>query len=263
MPVAGDLLSRRAVVITADVVRCGTQALAAVLLLIGAGTLWHLALLQAVAATATAFFGPAAAGLLADVVPEAHRRQANALLNATRNGVVLVAPVVSATLVAAVGAGVAFAVDAVTFLISATALAALKAPDRPVPPRPAVPAALAPLLVLLALGAPVPLLAVAAVPAGVQAALHTVFVETARQTHVPAELVARATSFATVVGLGTAPLGMALAGPAAERVGAGAVLVVGAVAAVVSVPLTLAVRSVRQLPAEPADRPSGPAAGPA
>ncbi|GAA1279926.1 MFS transporter [Saccharothrix xinjiangensis] len=336
--VVGDLLSRRAVMVTADLVRCGTQALTAALLLTGAGALWHLAVLQAVAGGATAFFAPAAAGMLADVVPGSHRRQANALLNATQNGAVLVAPVVSAALVAAVGSGVVFALDAVTFLLSACALAALVVPDRPVPPGPAVldavrhgwrdfrarpwlqattvqvailngacispflvlgpiiadrrlggplawaligngyavgallgsaaalrlrprrplrlavtvPVALAPLLVLLALGAPVPVLAVAAVPAGVQAALHTVLVDTARQTHVPVDLVARATGFSTVVGLAAAPLGMALAGPVAERVGAGAVLVAGAVAAVVSVPLALAVRSVRRLPAEPA-----------
>ncbi|GAA3845280.1 hypothetical protein GCM10022243_09500 [Saccharothrix violaceirubra] len=59
--------------------------------------------------------------------------------------------------------------------------------------------------------------------------------------------VARATGFSTVVGLAAAPLGMALAGPAAERVGPDAVLLVGAVVAVLSAPLALAVRSVRHL----------------
>lgn len=342
--VVGDLLSRRAVMLAADVVRCGTQGVTAVLLLSGTGTLWHLALLQAIAGTATAFFTPAAAGLVADVVPVAERGQANALLNAAQNAATLVAPGLSATLVATVGAGAAFAVDAATFVVSALALAVLRVPDRPVPRRPtvlgalrhgwrdfrarpwlrattiqvavingacispflvvgpiivdrhlggplswafigngyavgallgsalalrlrprrplriavAVPVALAPLFALLAAGAPVPVLVAAAVPAGVQSAVYAVLIDTARQTHVPTDLLARATGFATVVGLAAAPLGTALAGPAAERVGAGTVLVVGAVVAVVSTPFALAVRSVRDLPAVPADAtPSG------
>jgi len=338
--VVGDVLSRRAVMLAADVVRCASQGLTAALLVTGVATLWHLAALQAVAGAAHAFFTPAAAGLVADIVPEAQRRQANALVTTTQNAATLVAPVVSAALVAAVGAGVSFAVDAVTFVISAAALVALKAPDRSVPRRPAlltaarhgwrdfrtrpwlqattvqvavingvcispflvlgpviaeqrlggplawvligngyaagallgsalalrwrprrplrvavtIPAALAPLLVLLAAGAPVWALAAAAVPAGVQSALYAVLTETARQVHVPADLVARATGLSTVVGLAAAPAGMALAGPAAERVGTHAVLLTGALVAVLSAPLALAVRSVRQLPAGGAPR---------
>ncbi|MBB5960680.1 MFS family permease [Saccharothrix tamanrassetensis] len=335
--VVGDLLSRRAVMLAADVVRCASQGLTAALLITGTADLWHLAALQAVAGAANAFFAPAAAGLVVDVVPEAQRRQANALVNAAQNATTLVAPVGSAALVATIGAGASFAVDAATFAISAAALVALKVPDKPVPPRPAlldavrhgwhdfrgrpwlqattiqvavingacispflvvgpiiadrhlggplawafigngyavgallgstltlrwrpqrplrvavtIPVALAPLLVLLAAGAPVPVLAAAAVPAGVQSAIYAVLTDTARQTHVPADLVARATGFSTVVGLAAAPVGMALAGPVAEHVGTGPVLLAGAVVAVLSAPLALAVRSVRHLPAEP------------
>lgn len=334
--VVGDLLSRRAVMLTADVVRCASQGLTAALLITDTAALWHLAALQAVAGAANAFFAPAAAGLVADVVPEAQRRQANALVNGAQNAAILVAPAVSAALVATVGAGVSFAVDAATFAISAVALVTLKVPDKPMPARPAlfdairhgwrdfrarpwlqattvqvavingvcispflvlgpiiaeqrlggplawafigngfavgallgsalalrwrprhplrvavtIPVALAPLLVLLAHGAPVPVLAAAALPAGVQSALYAVLTDTARQVHVPADLVARATGFSTVVGLAAAPLGMALAGPAAERVGTHTVLLAGALVAVLSAPAALAVRSVRRLPAE-------------
>jgi MFS family permease len=340
--VVGDLVSRRAVMLTADVVRCGTQGLTAVLLLTGNATLWQLAVLQALAGTANAFFNPAAAGLVADVVPEEHRHQANALLTAAQNGAILVAPVISATLVATVGAGASFALDAGTFVISAAALMMLRIPDRPVPRRPGmldavrhgwrdfrsrpwlqattiqvavingacispflvlgpiiteqrlggplswafigngyavgallgsaiamrwhprrplliavtIPIALAPLLILLATGAPVYLLAAAAVPAGVQSAIYAVLTDTARQTHVPPDLVARATGFSTVVGLAAAPVGMFVAGPAAEQIGPDSVLVIGAVIAVVSVPLALAVRSVRELLAQPETTPT-------
>ncbi|WP_338019536.1 MFS transporter [Saccharothrix deserti] len=123
-------------------------------------------------------------------------------------------------------------------------------PRRPLRVAVTIPVALAPLLVLLAAGAPVPVLAAAAVPAGVQSAIYAVLTDTARQTHVPADLVARATGFSTVVGLAAAPVGMALAGPAAERIGTDTVLLAGALVAVLSAPLALAVRSVRQLPAE-------------
>lgn len=123
-------------------------------------------------------------------------------------------------------------------------------PRRPLLVAVTIPVALAPLLVLLAAGAPVPILVAAAVPAGVQAALHAVLTDTARQVHVPADLVSRATGFSTVVGLATVPVGMALAGPAAERIGPDLVLLVGALAAVASAPLALAVRSVRHLSAE-------------
>ena len=333
--VVGDLLSRRAVMLAADVVRCASQGLTAALLITGTAALWHLAVLQAVAGAANAFFAPAAAGLVADVVPETQRRQANALVTVAQNAATLVAPVVSASLVATIGAGASFAVDAATFAISALALVALKIPDKPMPRRPAlldavrhgwqdfrsrpwlqattiqvavingacispflvigpiiadqrlggplswafigngyavgallgsavalrwnprrplriavtIPVALTPLLILLATGAPVPVLALAAVPAGAQSAVYAVLTDTARQTHVPADLVARATGFSTVVGLAAAPVGMALAGPVAERFGTGTVLVAGAVVAVVTAPLALAVRSVRHLPA--------------
>ncbi|MCE6994999.1 MFS transporter [Saccharothrix sp. S26] len=336
--VVGDVVSRRAVMLAADVVRCASQGLTAALLITGAGTLWHLAALQAVAGAANAFFAPAAAGLVVDVVPQEQRSQANALVNAAQNAATLVAPVVCAVLVETVGAGVSFAVDAATFAVSAAALVALNVPDRPVPPRPplldaarqgwrdfrgrpwlqaitiqvavingacispflvlapvvadqqlggalawgfiangyavgallgsvlalrrrprrpllvavTIPVALAPLPALLAAGAPVPVLVAAAVPAGAQAGLYAVLTQTARQIHVPADLVARATGLSTVVGLAAAPLGMALAGPAADLIGTDAVLLAGAVIAVLSAPLTLAVRSVRQLPAEPA-----------
>jgi MFS family permease len=353
--VLGDLMSRRALMLTADVVRCLTQGLTAVLLLTGSATLWQLAILQAIAGAANAFFTPAAAGLVADTVPAEHRHQANALVTATQNAATLVAPVLSATLVATIGAGAAFAADAATFVISAAALLMLRIPHRPSPQRPSmltavrhgwrdfrsrpwlqattiqvavingacispflvlgpivaernlggplswafiangyavgallgsaialrwrprhplrvavtIPVALAPLFVLLATGAPVVVLALAAVPAGVQQSLYWVLTDTTRQTHVPADLVARATALSTVVGLAAAPIGMALAGPAAERAGTGTVLVASAVVAVISAPAALLVRSVRDLPAqavrpardpepaEPADRGRG------
>lgn len=333
--VLGDLMSRRALMFIADVVRCLTQGLTAVLLLTGSATLWHLAVLQAVAGAANAFFTPAAAGLVADTVPEEHRHQANALVTATQNAATLVAPVLSATLVATIGAGASFFVDAATLVISAAALLMLKIADRPLAKRPGllaavghgwrdfrsrpwlqastiqvavingvcispflvlgpivaernlggplswafigngyavgallgsaialrwrprhplrvavtIPVALAPLLALLAIDVPVVVLALAAVPAGIQQSIYAVLTDTARQTHVPVDLIARTTALSTMVGMAAAPIGMALAGPAAEQSSTGTVLLVGAIVAIISAPAALAVRSVRNLPA--------------
>ncbi|TQM79907.1 hypothetical protein FHX81_2219 [Saccharothrix saharensis] len=77
-----------------------------------------------------------------------------------------------------------------------SAVALRRKPRRPLRVAVTIPAELAPLLVLLA---------AAAVPAGVRAAVYAVLAETARQVHVPADLVARATGRSTVVGPAAAP----------------------------------------------------------
>ena len=79
--VAGDRLSRRRVLLACDLVRVGTQALAAVLLATGHAGLGTLAALAAVHGLAQAFFGPAATALLPEVVASGgpHRRQRAAL----------------------------------------------------------------------------------------------------------------------------------------------------------------------------------------
>src|SRR3954447_25889993 len=57
--VFADRLPRRAVMLTADVARMAIQATTAALLLSASATIWELAVLQAFAGTATAFFNPA------------------------------------------------------------------------------------------------------------------------------------------------------------------------------------------------------------
>jgi MFS family permease len=71
--------------IAADVVRFGCQAATAALLLSGHAEVWSLMVLQAPAGAATAFFTPAATGLVAALVPSAELRRANALLSVSMN----------------------------------------------------------------------------------------------------------------------------------------------------------------------------------
>jgi MFS family permease len=121
-----DRLPRNLVMVASDCVRGATQAVLAVLLLSGAAELWHLIVLSAIYGTAEAFFQPAATGLLPSTVSAGRLQEANALLGVTRNCAFIVGPAVAGLLVAAGGAGVAFVVDAATFVVSVASLALLR-----------------------------------------------------------------------------------------------------------------------------------------
>lgn len=79
--VVGDRVSRRNVMLATDLLRFGSQASAAFLLISGHAQLWHLALLAFVNGCGTAFFMPASTGLLPQVVPEERLQEANALFS--------------------------------------------------------------------------------------------------------------------------------------------------------------------------------------
>jgi MFS transporter len=124
--VAGDRLSRRAVMLWSDALRFATQATGAVLLLAHRARLWELLVLFAVHGFAQAFFNPAAFGLVPGLVPVEDLGRANALLAFGRNGSGLAGQIAGGAVVAAVGPGAAFAVDSASFLVSALALASLR-----------------------------------------------------------------------------------------------------------------------------------------
>lgn len=131
-----DRLPRQLVMIASDVVRGGTQAILAVLLLTGSAELWHLLVLQAVYGTGEAFWRPAATALLPSIVGEGRLQQANALLAVSVNGAYTLGPAVAGVLVATVGSGAAIAIDAATFGVSTIALLLLRVPalERPAEP---------------------------------------------------------------------------------------------------------------------------------
>ena len=120
-----DRVDRRRVLLLTDVSRCLLQATCAALLLTGHAQLWALAGLQALSGTASALFTPAAAGLVRTLAPPALLTQANALQGLTRNTVSLAGLALAGALVATVGPGWAFALDAATFAASAAFLARL------------------------------------------------------------------------------------------------------------------------------------------
>ncbi|WP_073813936.1 MFS transporter [Kitasatospora sp. CB01950] len=103
----------------------------------------------------------------------------------------------------------------------------------------------------LALGWPLPLVAVAAAGAGVTSIVCGTLLATLTQRHVPPEALGRVSAYGTLGAFAFGPVGLALAGPIADRVGAGSVLGFGAVWQLVSCALTLLVLGRRE-PADPA-----------
>ncbi|NUP64712.1 MAG: MFS transporter [Nonomuraea sp.] len=103
---------------------------------------------------------------------------------------------------------------------------------------------MAPLPALLAVPAATWLLVIAAAGAGLQLVVYNVAQTTAVQRDVPEELVARVSSVVMLGALVAAPLGMALAGPAAAAYGAGPVLASSAALTVLFTLATLLVPSV-------------------
>ncbi|MFE9443811.1 MFS transporter [Streptomyces sp. NPDC006602] len=317
----GDRLSRRRIMLVTDVVRCATQATTAVLLLTGTAELWMLIVLQLLAGAGSAFFNPAAQGLVTSVVPKDRLAEANSVISVSKSTGQIMALAASGALVATVGTGYSLLIDALTFAGSAyflwrlpKALASERLDRRtgvlksigdgiaavrertwlwvwilhvclanmivicPVlvlgpfvadehlggapawaaigicyaigglsggvvtgrwkPALPMVAAmvsflAIVPFPALLALPGWTPLVAVAGFAAGLQQTLYVVLQTTAIQQNVPAEVIARTSSVSMFGSLIAAPVGMALAGPAAAEFGARTVLAVGAVAAVV------------------------------
>lgn len=121
-----DRLPRHLVMVVADVVRAGTQACTAFLLITGRAEVWHLMVLMAVYGAAQAFFDPASMGVVPQTVSRARLQQANGLLQLSRSTFSVIGPAMGGVLTATVGPGWAFAVDSATFLVGAAFLAFLR-----------------------------------------------------------------------------------------------------------------------------------------
>jgi hypothetical protein len=126
--VFADRLSRRAVMVAADLFRFGSQGVTAALLISGHARLWELLVLQAVNGAGTAFFNPSLTGLTPMIVSGVRLQQANVLRGISMSAGGIVGPALAGVLVATVGSGWALAVDAVSFGVSAAFLAQLKLP---------------------------------------------------------------------------------------------------------------------------------------
>jgi DHA3 family tetracycline resistance protein-like MFS transporter len=121
--VLSDRLDRRLLMLFADIGRAAVLALLAVLALTGLLTFWELMICVALYGVGTAFFTPAFEAIVPDIVPAADLPAANSLDQIVRPiAFRLAGPAMGGALVAGVGTGAAFAVDATSFLASAVAV---------------------------------------------------------------------------------------------------------------------------------------------
>lgn len=129
-----DRVPRRAAMLVADAVRGAAVAAIAVLVLLGAASLWSLALMAVVFGLADALGGPAFLAVLPELLPTELMAQGNAL-NSTSFELAqnLLGPAFGGVVVAAAGVSGAFAFDAATFLVSILCLLAVRARERPQP----------------------------------------------------------------------------------------------------------------------------------
>jgi predicted MFS family arabinose efflux permease len=128
--VIADRLPRQAVMIAADVIRAVLHGILALLIAAGAVQIWQMAVIGVLFGTAQAFFQPAYAGLVPQTVPEREIQSAQALTGVSRELSEFVGPAVATALVFSVGGAAAFAVDALTFVVSALTLSRVRARSR-------------------------------------------------------------------------------------------------------------------------------------
>ncbi|HEY7179123.1 MAG TPA: MFS transporter [Gaiella sp.] len=121
-----DRLERRVVMLSCDIVRGLALLALAVLVISGRAALWEFVVLAVVVGAAQSFFAPASTGLVPQAVSRPQLQNANALLALTRSGTWIAGPALSGLIVATVGPGWVFAIDAVTFAASAVLLAAVR-----------------------------------------------------------------------------------------------------------------------------------------
>ncbi|MFE3939415.1 MFS transporter, partial [Streptomyces goshikiensis] len=113
-----DRLPRHRVMVAANALNCVSQAAFAALVLTGDPQLWQMMLLTALCGTGTAFFNPAAEGMLLSSVSGEHSNRAFALFRMAMNGAGIGGAALGGAMIAAIGPGWVLAVDAAAFAVA-------------------------------------------------------------------------------------------------------------------------------------------------
>ena len=121
-----DRLPRSRVMVFSNLVSAATQALVAALLFSGTAEVWQLVVLAAMNGTAGAFFFPASSGIVPQTVPEPLLQQANAALRLGLNSASIVGAALGGLVVGLTSPATGIAVDAVSFLVSALLVSAIR-----------------------------------------------------------------------------------------------------------------------------------------
>ena len=129
--VVADRFSRRNVLLWSDSIRGLAVAAVAVLGWLNLLALWHLIVLGAIFGLAGAFFFPAYQSIPPQLVASDHLPSANALTGMSRQMAQLFGPALGAALVALSDPSAAFAIDALSFGVSALCLLGVHVPPLP------------------------------------------------------------------------------------------------------------------------------------
>ena len=125
--VLADRIPRKRLLIAADLIRAGSLASIGLLSVTGALELWHVVVLVIPFGIGEALFGPAWEATIPEVVPRPLLVQANSLNSLTEPISFRAAgPAIGGLLVAGVGPGVAFVIDAASFLFSAACISLMR-----------------------------------------------------------------------------------------------------------------------------------------
>ena len=130
-PVAGvvaDRFSRKAIMITADLVRAG---LALGFLLITADRMWLAYVLTAALMGVAAFFNPAHAATIPNITTRRELMAANALASASWAAMLAIGAALGGVVAALLGTGAAFVINAVGYLVSAGCISTVSIPRSP------------------------------------------------------------------------------------------------------------------------------------
>ena len=130
--ILSDRLDRRSLMLYADTARAFIIGALAVLSVAGYLTFWELVVVVALYGVGTAFFTPAFEAIVPDIVPATDLAAANSLDQFVRPiALRLAGPALGGALVAGLGLGGAFALDAASFLASAVAIFLMRPPAHP------------------------------------------------------------------------------------------------------------------------------------
>ncbi|MHB8597790.1 MAG: MFS transporter [Ktedonobacteraceae bacterium] len=123
--VAGDRLPRLRLMLGSDLLRAGVVMLVAFLSYQQWLQLWQIFALSVLFGVVDAFFSPASAALLPDLVPAEMLPSANSLSSISAQGAQFIGSAIGAVMIALGGTSLAFALDGVSFIISAVCVVAL------------------------------------------------------------------------------------------------------------------------------------------
>lgn len=131
--VAVDRLPRLRLMLASDLLQAILVGLTALLAFGQWLELWHVFVMSAIVGLAQAFFYPAYTAVIPDVVPADRLPSANSLRTISLQVAQIIGPGIGAAIIALGGTPLAFALDSLSFLISAACIAAIRQQPLPRP----------------------------------------------------------------------------------------------------------------------------------